>query len=159
MINCFRDSTKCDPDIVEKIIKFFNSNRESKTLIIATASRIELLDSRLRCPGRLEYEIEVGMPNSNTKSNILSSLLKDRRHSLSEKEIEDISSSTHGYTGSDIISLYMKALSIADQGSSNGCVAVHHLFSGVSQLISFEIRAGISALPFSHEKDEANGYQ
>lgn len=108
------------PYILEKIISIFNLNNSRKVLIIATTSGIEGLDQRLRRPGRLEYEIEIGMPSSQTINNILSDLLKNWKHTITESDLEEISSSAHGYTGSDIVSVYLRAQALANKNADNG---------------------------------------
>jgi AAA family ATPase len=55
--------------------------------VLAASNRPDSLDPALRRPGRFEKEIEIGIPKSNERADILSKLLKKIPHSLSHDEL------------------------------------------------------------------------
>eukprot|EP01133_Synstelium_polycarpum_P004396 gene4396-5145_t len=63
----------------------------------------------LRRPGRFDREIEIGIPNAQSREEILRIFLKRMPHVLCEKDIASIASKTHGFVGADIESLCKEA--------------------------------------------------
>ena len=55
-------------------------------LVLAATNRPDALDPALRRPGRLDREIEVGIPNAVDREDILRTLLRTVTHSLTEEE-------------------------------------------------------------------------
>ena len=56
--------------------------------MIATTSKVEFVSPSLRRPGRLDLEIEVGVPDIRGRDQILRIYLSDSQHNLSEADIE-----------------------------------------------------------------------
>lgn len=55
-------------------------------LVLAATNRPDALDPALRRPGRLDREIEIGIPNAVDREDILRTLLRTVTHSLMEEE-------------------------------------------------------------------------
>jgi AAA family ATPase len=81
----------------------------SKVIVIGATNRPNSLDPALRRPGRFDREIEIGIPNSKGRREILCVYLKDTPNSLTEDQISHIASITHGYVGADIAALCKEA--------------------------------------------------
>ncbi|XP_056171217.1 calmodulin-interacting protein 111 isoform X2 [Syzygium oleosum] len=78
-------------------------------LVIAATNRPESIEPALRRPGRFEREIEIGVPSSKQRFEILFALLSLMEHSLSELQIQQLAMSTHGFVGGDLAALCNEA--------------------------------------------------
>lgn len=82
---------------------------ESRVVVIAATNRPNAIDPALRRPGRLDKEIEVGIPDSEARLSILRVLLHPVPHTLSDAQIKQVASRTYGYVGADLSSLVREA--------------------------------------------------
>jgi len=80
-----------------------------RVLLIAATNRPDSIDPALRRPGRLDKEIEIGVPSPGQRMDILRRLLIGVHHSLSNEEIESIALATHGFVGADLAALCNEA--------------------------------------------------
>lgn len=72
-------------------------------IVLAATNRPDALDPALRRPGRFDREVEIGVPSSLARREILMSLLTGTSHSLSSDDISEISGElTHGFVGADL---------------------------------------------------------
>ncbi|KAF3781224.1 Calmodulin-interacting protein 111 [Nymphaea thermarum] len=83
--------------------------RSDGVLVIAATNRPDSIDPALRRPGRLDQEIEIGVPSPNQRGEILHCILKGMSHSLLDSEIVSLASSTHGFVGADLAALCNEA--------------------------------------------------
>ncbi len=60
------------------------------------------MDPALRRPGRLDKEIEIGVPDEKGREQILSVLLSEVPHLLSANDIAKVASQAHGFVGADL---------------------------------------------------------
>lgn len=86
-----------------------NETDEARVVVIAATNRPNAIDTALRRPGRLDREIEVGIPDSRARLAILDVLLRNVPHNLSRHQVEDIALRTHGYVGADLSALVREA--------------------------------------------------
>lgn len=77
--------------------------------IIATTNIRESIDPALRRTGRLDLEIEIPVPNSESRFEILKSILNNINHDMNDNDLRDISYNLNGYVGSDINTLVRQA--------------------------------------------------
>ncbi len=56
----------------------------------------------MRRPGRLDKEIEIGIPDEKGREQILSVLLSQVPHLLSTCDIAEVASKAHGFVGADL---------------------------------------------------------
>ena len=89
--------------------------RDVNVLVLATASRPDLIESSLRRPGRLGKELEVCTPTPQMRREILKKFLAKVPHELSEKDIDRIAMTTHGFVGVDLYGLCSEAGSCASK--------------------------------------------
>ncbi|KAI4486223.1 hypothetical protein M0802_012462 [Mischocyttarus mexicanus] len=112
-----RNSSSTDQGrrVLASIKSFFDQlqNTKDNIIVLATTSRIEFLDASLRRPGRIDKEFEVYVPLQSTRLEILSKLLKKIPNTLLERDLINISFSTHGFVGADIYGLCSHALMAA----------------------------------------------
>lgn len=84
-------------------------NDGSKIFVIGTTNNPDNLNPSVRRSGRLDYEIEIPVPNPGGREEILKKLFKKTENNLSECEIKEVATVTHGFVGADLASLITKA--------------------------------------------------
>ncbi|KAL7097681.1 hypothetical protein ACP275_10G159200 [Erythranthe tilingii] len=84
-------------------------SRTDGILIIAATNRPDSIEPALRRPGRLDREIEIGVPSPQQRHEILLALLREIQHSLSDKDIQNLAMGTHGFVGADLAALCNEA--------------------------------------------------
>ena len=83
-------------------------NKRDRVVVIAATNRPDSIDPALRRPGRLDREIEIGIPNQEGRLAILE--IHTKKMPLDSKvNLKLISKITHGYTGADIQQLCREA--------------------------------------------------
>ncbi|WFD23308.1 AAA+-type ATPase [Malassezia equina] len=81
----------------------------SRVVVLAATNRPNALDPALRRPGRLDREIEVGVPDAAARQSILDVLLRPVPHALQPEDIRALAARTHGYVGADLAALVREA--------------------------------------------------
>ena len=56
-------------------------------IFLAATNRPDAIDPALRRPGRLDREIEIGIPNANDREDILRTLLLNVPHGCTEDDL------------------------------------------------------------------------
>ncbi|KAF8650108.1 hypothetical protein AX16_005408 [Volvariella volvacea WC 439] len=90
-----------------------SSGDDTRVVVIGTTNRPNAIDPALRRPGRFDREIEIGVPDAEARFSILKVLLSKVPHSISEEELKNFASRTHGYVGADLSALVREAGTIA----------------------------------------------
>ncbi|WFD19692.1 AAA+-type ATPase [Malassezia caprae] len=85
------------------------SGAPSRVVVLAATNRPNALDPALRRPGRLDREIEVGVPDAAARHSILEVLLRRVPHALSPEDLRALAARTHGYVGADLAALVREA--------------------------------------------------
>ena len=79
-----------------------------QVIVIGATNRQNAIDPALRRPGRFDREIEIGVPDRNSRKEILQ--IHTRNMPVAKDvNIEDLADMTHGFTGADITSLAREA--------------------------------------------------
>ena len=79
-----------------------------QVVVIGATNRPDSLDPALRRPGRLDREIEIGIPDADERKEILE--IHTRSMPLSEDvDLTEFAESTHGFVGADLGSLAKEA--------------------------------------------------
>ncbi|KAE8227080.1 hypothetical protein CF319_g428 [Tilletia indica] len=86
-----------------------STDETPRVVVIAATNRPNAIDPALRRPGRLDREIEIGIPNAINRGAILRVMLRKVPHCVSEEQIDEIAGQTHGYVGADLSSLVREA--------------------------------------------------
>ncbi|GKV28905.1 hypothetical protein SLEP1_g37892 [Rubroshorea leprosula] len=84
-------------------------SRTDGVLVIATTNRPDSIEPALRRPGRLDRELEIGVPSPKQRLDILHTLLSEMDHCLSEMQVQQLSMTTHGFVGADLALLCNEA--------------------------------------------------
>lgn len=83
---------------------------EHSTFVLATAINPINIHPSLRRAGRFDRQVEVSVPTSLERIQILGSLLTRLNHTLSEGDIAEFGGALHGYVGADIQALISQVL-------------------------------------------------
>ncbi len=79
-----------------------------QVIVIGATNRPNAIDPALRRPGRFDREIEIGVPDRNSRKEILQ--IHTRNMPLAKDvNIDELADMTHGYTGADISALVREA--------------------------------------------------
>jgi AAA family ATPase len=95
---------------------------EKMVVVVATSSAVDKVDTSLRRPGRFDKEIEVPIPTSIERTELLGFLVGKVHHDLKEDEICKIAEMAHGHVGGDLKALCMEA----QQVSLGQCLQQHN---------------------------------
>lgn len=85
-------------------------NANDNVVILATTSKLDLVDSSLRRPGRIDKEFEIYVPTPMMRAEILKKLLAKIPNTLSREDIANIAFVTHGFVGADLYGLCSQAI-------------------------------------------------
>jgi transitional endoplasmic reticulum ATPase len=79
-----------------------------QVIVIGATNRPNAIDPALRRPGRFDREIEIGVPDRNTRKEILQ--IHTRNMPLAKDvSLDELANMTHGYTGADLSALAREA--------------------------------------------------
>ncbi|CAL4988649.1 unnamed protein product [Urochloa decumbens] len=110
-----------------------------RVLLIAATNRPDSIDPALRRSGRLDKEIEIGVPSPGQRMDILHHLLLGVHHSLNDEELKSIAIETHGFVGADLAALCNEAAMCALRRyislKENLCIQLGHSDSSVDKCI------------------------
>lgn len=84
-------------------------DKSERVFVLAATNRPNDISDMLRQPGRFDLEINIPVPTSESRRQILNAILNDFTHSLSKMQINEISDSLHGFVGADIRNLCRSA--------------------------------------------------
>ena len=94
-------------------------------VVIATTNRPNALDPALRRAGRFDRELEVPIPGEKERLDIFRVLLARMRHTITDKQVALLASTTHGYVGADLAALCNEAaLCVVRRSGKEGVDAV-----------------------------------
>ncbi|KAI4246474.1 MAG: hypothetical protein L6R42_009877, partial [Xanthoria sp. 1 TBL-2021] len=100
--------------IVTSLCRGLDARDNSRVFVVAAARNLALIDESLRHPGRFEIDIEIPVPGTEARAQILNLAFGLPRDSIDEQLLQ-LADSTHGYVGSDLRQLLDTAM---DQVSS-----------------------------------------
>jgi len=83
--------------------------RYEPLLVLGATNRPEALDAALRRPGRLDTEIEVGVPSEAQRREVLAGLLALTPHVLVDTQLDELAAFTAGFVGADLAALHRHA--------------------------------------------------
>ncbi|TKY84690.1 hypothetical protein EX895_006592 [Sporisorium graminicola] len=81
----------------------------ARVVVLAATNRPNAIDPALRRPGRLDREIEIGIPTAAARGDIIRTLIRSVPHDLTQQHIDELASRTHGYVGADLSALIREA--------------------------------------------------
>ncbi|TID18152.1 hypothetical protein CANINC_003893 [Pichia inconspicua] len=91
---------------VANVLSRMLEDLSGKVVVVAATNEINAVDLTLRRPGRLDIEIELGVPDQKGRYEILCKMLSKMVPNVCNiEDVEEIASKTHGYVGSDLLLL------------------------------------------------------
>lgn len=95
-------SGEVEKRIVSQLLTLMDGMKSrGKVVVIAATNRPDSIDPALRRPGRFDREIEIGIPDTEGRFDILS--IHTRGMPIDEKvDLKQISKITHGFVGADL---------------------------------------------------------
>nr|CAD7411203.1 unnamed protein product [Timema cristinae] len=102
-----RGGTDQERRVVATLLTLMDSLHVHQTdvMVLATSSKPDSVDPALRRPGRLDREVEVGVPSPDSRLDILCKLLAGVPHNVTQEQLVNISRAAHGFVGADLASL------------------------------------------------------
>lgn len=105
-------------DVEGRIINTFNAmmdelNGSGRVVVIGVTNELGSVDLSLRRPSRFDLEVEIEVPDVDGRYDILSKHLvkiDDELKDITEDEVKEIAGKTHGYVGSDLLSLVRESI-------------------------------------------------
>jgi AAA family ATPase len=101
-----RRVSACLKSLFDDQLNSKNDDEHNKTIVIAVTSRPEFIDTSFRRSGRLEIEIELGVPDFKQRIEIVKAILERSgdlvTSRLNDNDIEFVSRNAHGYVGADL---------------------------------------------------------
>ncbi|CAG8435704.1 1494_t:CDS:10 [Ambispora gerdemannii] len=85
------------------------SGNQERIVIIGATNRPNSLDRALRRPGRFDREIEIGIPNADSRAEILRTLLEKIPNDLANEDVAKLAAKSHGYVGADLAAVCREA--------------------------------------------------
>jgi AAA family ATPase len=95
--------------LVTTLLTELDSVKGHAVVVLAATNRVNALDESLRRPGRLDKEIEVGVPSEKDRADILRKMLVGIKHSLHDDDVVSLAGEAHGFVGADISALCTEA--------------------------------------------------
>lgn len=95
--------------VVATLLTLLDGMASTRVVVIAATNRPNALDPALRRPGRLDREIEIGVPDVPARYAILQVLLQKVPHALQDDDVQALAARTHGYVGADLAALVREA--------------------------------------------------
>jgi len=86
-----------------------SSSVNDRVFVIGATNRPDAIDVAMRRSGRFDSELEIGIPNADQRGDILTKILMNMPHMLTDEEIARVASVTHGFVGADLKALCREA--------------------------------------------------
>lgn len=97
--------------LVSLLDSLHSKTNGSRTFVIATTQNLDNIDPAVRRSGRLDYEIEIPVPNTQMREQILEKMLKGFKK-ISLDKMKNLAKHTHGFVGADLENLISKSKQI-----------------------------------------------
>lgn len=104
-----KSSNQQEQRVTATILTMLDSLQDERVVVIAATNKPDWIDAAVRRPGRLDEEIEIGIPDPRARKQILDVLLLEVEHNLSDQEVSSIAQVTHGFVGADLTALVFQA--------------------------------------------------
>ncbi|XP_003741894.1 ATPase family protein 2 homolog [Galendromus occidentalis] len=143
-------SSRKDKESQGRLVAFLKRLPE-QTLVIATTNKPSNVDEILQA--LFDREIEITIPSSDERLEILKLSLRDMPHDVTDLELTEVTLSLHGYTGANIETLVREALATSMRDPGEICIRAGHLKQAVKVVRPLEMRDVVLEIPKVNWKD------
>lgn len=129
-----KEAQPLDPSstVASSLCAEFDRLGAARVLVIAAATVLSNIDENLRRPGRFEFEIEIPVPDSKARAEILKIITCQAKNVFVEA-LENMADRTHGFVGADLDRLVQLAVehganrmeTCQSNGYLNGATGAH----------------------------------
>jgi len=148
-------SSAVEQSIVSTLLALMDGVQTSKKVVVlACTNRPHALDPAVRRPGRLDREIEIGVPSEEGRKDILRVLLSQLPHCLPDSAVASVARNAHGFVGADLAMVCKEAALRAltrhssqrnqahEKGSTEGqpCIKEEDLLEAFTQVRPSQLR-------------------
>lgn len=103
------DSGETESRVVATLLTMMDGMGDSgRIVVVGATNRPNSIDPALRRPGRFDQEVEIGIPDVESRFDILCKQFEKMdlsKNEIKNEEINKIASKTHGYVGADLTAL------------------------------------------------------
>lgn len=104
------EATESERRVVATFLTLLDgTGSDDAVIVLGATNRPNAIDPALRRAGRLEREVEVGVPNAQDRLAILRIHSAPMEADISEEQLKTIAGKTHGFVGADLASLCAQA--------------------------------------------------
>ncbi|KAL9027120.1 MAG: hypothetical protein Q9196_004315 [Gyalolechia fulgens] len=96
-------------NIASSLCQAFDQRGDSQVLVLAATAKIALVSDSLRRPGRFQTEVEIPVPGTDARGEILHLAVGMSRNGR-DPQLLQLANRTHGYVGADLVELVQTAL-------------------------------------------------
>lgn len=99
--------------LVAQLLIFLDGlTSRGKLMVLAATNKPNQIDTALRRPGRLDFEIAIPIPDEKARKEILENLTKSYKLDV-DLNLEKLAESCYGYVGSDLVGLTQEAIHLS----------------------------------------------
>ncbi|KAI3402297.2 AFG2 [Candida oxycetoniae] len=108
------DTGETENRVVATLLTMMDSIGDNgQVVVVGATNRPNSVDISLRRPGRFDQEIEIGIPDADSRQDILQKQfekMNKNKYALTTEQIAAVASKTHGYVGADLVALCREAV-------------------------------------------------
>ena len=100
------------PVLLSQLSRLFKE-KTKPVIVIAATNKPEMIDTAFLRPGRFDEIFYVRLPDKDARKEIIKIHLRERKHCITDQDIEEIAEILEGYSGADIENIIEEAAFLA----------------------------------------------